>query len=57
MQRITLNSKERKDLICEVKRERKPSRRLTMHIVLLASEGYPPVRVSRGPRSLYNLGC
>jgi hypothetical protein len=47
MQSITLRSNERKDLIREMKRERKPSRRLRMHIVLLASDGYSPVRIAR----------
>jgi putative transposase len=47
MQSITLGSNERKDLIREMKRERKPSRRLRMHIVLLASDGYSPVRIAR----------
>jgi hypothetical protein len=53
MQSITLSSKERKDLICEMKRERKPGRRLRMHIVLLASKGYSPVRIRRVTRSMY----
>lgn len=47
MQSITLGSNERKDLIREMKRERKPTRRLRMHIVLLASDGYSPVRIAR----------
>lgn len=47
MQSITLSAGERKDLIREMKRERKPSRRLRMHIVLLASDGYSPVRIAR----------
>ena len=47
MQSITLSSNERKDLIREMKRERKPNRRLRMHIVLLASDGYSPVRIAR----------
>jgi putative transposase len=47
MQSITLTPKERKDLIVRMKRERKPSRRLRMHIVLLASDGYCPTHISR----------
>ena len=35
MQSIALLSKERKERILRMKRERKPSRRLRMHIVLL----------------------
>ena len=47
MQSIVLLSEEHKDLIARMKRERKPSRRLRMHIVLLASEGYSPTHISR----------
>lgn len=47
MQSIALLSEERKDLIRLMKRERKPSRRLRMHIVLLASDGYCPTHISR----------
>ena len=38
---------ERKDLIIEMKRERKPSRRLRMHIVLLTSDGRSPTEIAR----------
>ncbi len=47
MQSIALLSKERKELIRRMKRERKPSRRLRMHIVVLAAEGYSPTQISR----------
>jgi transposase len=47
MESIAITSAERKDLISRMKRERKPSRRLRMHIVLLASEGYSPTEISR----------
>ncbi len=47
MQSITLTPKERKDLIVRMKRERHPSRRLRMHIVLLASDGHRPARIAR----------
>jgi transposase len=47
MQSIALLSKERKELILRMKRERKPSRRLRMHIVLLASDGYCPTQIAR----------
>ena len=47
MQSIALLSKERKELIVRMKRERKPSRRLRMHIVVLASDGYSPTHISR----------
>jgi transposase len=47
MQSITLPSKERKELIRLMKRERKPSSRLRMHIVLLAADGYSPTHICR----------
>jgi len=47
MQSIALLPKERKDLIRLMKRERKPSGRLRMHIVLLAADGYSPTHISR----------
>lgn len=47
MENIIIASEERKDLIGRMKREGKPSRRLRMHIVLLASEGYSPTEISR----------
>jgi putative transposase len=47
MESIAITSAERKDLISSMKREIKPSRRLRMHIVLLASEGYSPTEISR----------
>ncbi len=46
MQSITLTPKERKDLIARMKRERKPSRRLRMHIVLLAADGHRPTHIA-----------
>jgi putative transposase len=47
MQSIALTPQERKDLICRMKRERRPSRRLRMHIVLLAADGHRPARIAR----------
>jgi putative transposase len=47
MQSIALPSKERKELIGLMKRERRPSRRLRMHIVVLASDGHSPTQISR----------
>jgi transposase len=47
MQSITLASEERKDLIQKMKRERRPSRRLRMHIVLLCAEGRSPTEIAR----------
>ncbi len=47
MQSITLLSEEHKELIRLMKRERKPSHRLRMHIVVLASDGYSPTQISR----------
>ena len=44
---ITLAPKERKTLIRRMKRERKPSRRLRMHIVVLVADGYSPTRIAR----------
>ncbi len=47
MQSIALLPEERKELIHLMKRERKPSRRLRMHVVLLATDGHSPTHVSR----------
>jgi putative transposase len=47
MEGITIAPTERKDLIIRMKRERRPSRRLRMHIVLLASEGYSAAEIAR----------
>jgi putative transposase len=47
MQSITLTQQQRKDLIRVMKRETKPSRRLRMHIALLASDGFSPTQISR----------
>jgi transposase len=47
MQSIALLPKERKELIRLMKRERKPSGRLRMHIVLLTADGYCPTHISR----------
>jgi putative transposase len=47
MQSIALLPKERKELIRLMKRERKPSGRLRMHIVLLTADGYSPTHISR----------
>jgi putative transposase len=47
MQSITLASEERKNLIRTMKRERLPSRRLRMHIVLLRADGRSPTEIVR----------
>ena len=47
MENITIAPEERESLITEMKRERKPSRRLRMHIALLASEGLSPTEIAR----------
>lgn len=47
MQSIAIASSERKDLLRKMKRERRPSRRLRMHIVLLASDGRSPTEIAR----------
>ncbi len=47
MEGITIAPTERKDLIVGMKRECRPSRRLRMHIVLLASEGCSPTKIAR----------
>ena len=47
MQSIALTPQERKELVVRMKRERKPSRRLRMHIVLLAADGHRPARIAR----------
>jgi hypothetical protein len=47
MENVTIAPQERKSLIIEMKREVKPSRRLRMHIALLASDGLSPTEISR----------
>lgn len=47
MESIAIAPKERKDLIAKMKREMKPSRRLRMHIVLLASDSRSPTEIAR----------
>jgi putative transposase len=47
MQSIALAQQERKKLIRSMKRERRPSRRLRMHMVLLAADGHRPTRIAR----------
>ncbi len=47
MQSIAIAPEERKDLIRKMKRERQPSRRLRMHVVLLAAEGLSPTEIAR----------
>lgn len=47
MQSIAFAPKERKDLIRKMKRESKPSRRLRMHIILLAGDGRSPTEIAR----------
>jgi hypothetical protein len=46
MQSITIAPDERKDLIQKMKCERRPSRRLRMHIVLLCAEDRSPTEVA-----------
>lgn len=47
MHSITLTTQQRKELIRQMKREVKPSRRLRMHIILLATDGHPPSQIAR----------
>jgi hypothetical protein len=47
MESIVIAPGERKDLIHKMKHEIKPSRRLRMHIVLLAAEDYSPTKIVR----------
>jgi transposase len=47
VENIIIAPQVRKGLITEMKRETKPSRRLRMHIILLASEGRSPTEISR----------
>jgi hypothetical protein len=47
MESISLTPQQRKDLIIEMKRETKPSRRLRMDIVLLSSDGRSPTEIAR----------
>ena len=47
MEGITIAPTERKNLIVRMKREIRPSRRLRMHITLLASEGYSATEIAR----------
>jgi hypothetical protein len=47
MQSFNLASEERKNLNRKMKRERQPSRRLRMHIVLLCAEGRSPTEIGR----------
>ena len=47
MENITIAPQVRKSLIIEMKREAKPSRRLRMHIALLASDGRSPTEIAR----------
>ena len=47
MQSIIIASSERKALIQKMKRDRRPSRRLRTHIVLLCADGRSPTEISR----------
>jgi transposase len=47
MENISIAPQVRKSLIIEMKREAKPSRRLRMHIALLASDGRSPTEIAR----------
>jgi putative transposase len=47
MQSIAIAPQERKDLIRKMKRERRPSKRLRMHIVLLCADGRSPTEIAR----------
>jgi transposase len=46
VENITIAPQLRKSFITEMKRETKPSRRLRMHIILLASEGRSPTEIA-----------
>jgi transposase len=46
MESISLTQEERKALIRKMKRETKPSRRLRMHIALLAADGHSPTEIA-----------
>ena len=48
MQSIIIASSEREALIQKMKRERRPSRKLRMHIVLLSADGRSPTEIARG---------
>ena len=47
MQNIIIAPQQRNSLIQKMKREVKPSRRLMMHIALLAADGRSPTEISR----------
>ena len=47
MESIIIAPSERKDLVFQMKRERRPSRRLRMHIVVLAADGRSPTEIAR----------
>jgi len=47
MESIAIAPEKCKDLIRKMKRERRPSRRLRMHIVLLCAEGRSPTEIAR----------
>jgi DNA invertase Pin-like site-specific DNA recombinase len=47
MESIIIAPEERKDFILWMKREQRPSRRLRMHIVLLAADGRSPSEIAR----------
>ena len=47
MQNIIIAPQQRNSLIQKMKREVKPSRRLRMHIALLAADGRSPTEISR----------
>jgi hypothetical protein len=47
MQSIIIASSERKALIQKMKRERRPSRKLRMHIVPLSADGRSPTEITR----------
>jgi putative transposase len=59
MESIAITSAERKDLISQMKRESKPSRRLRMHIILLAANGRSPTQIARtlfcSPTTVYSI--
>ena len=56
MESIAIAPSERKELIRMMKREVKPSRRLRMHIALLASDGRSPTEIS-GVRTVSCNSC
>lgn len=61
MTSIALTEAQRKDLIQVMKRETKPSRKLRMHIVLLAADGHSPSLIAQvlycSRTTIYTVTC